>query len=187
MPRLNRSAFESLRFELRFLPSFSTDLEAILVEIWQSPCDFKSRDFKLLQLRFCNFQELSGTPNHWYFLRSIAGTNGRRTAVQIEGVLPYKLDVYRSASLSPKLRSQQDTALQMVGVLRYNIEVYCQYFIDKLYGLGAPKQCPILASTKRRMRPLLVDTKVAVRVCAFTPKQTTISYSNIPKGPFHTK
>ena len=32
-------------------------------------------------------QELSGTPNHQYFLKSIAGTNGRRTAVQIRGVL----------------------------------------------------------------------------------------------------
>ena len=32
-------------------------------------------------------QELSGTPNPWYFLKSIASTNGRRTAVQIGGVL----------------------------------------------------------------------------------------------------
>ena len=32
-------------------------------------------------------QELSGTPNPRYFLKSIAGKNGRRTAVQIGGVL----------------------------------------------------------------------------------------------------
>ena len=34
-------------------------------------------------------QELSGTPNHWYFLKSIAGTNGRRIAVQKGGVLQH--------------------------------------------------------------------------------------------------
>ena len=35
-------------------------------------------------------QELSGTPNHWYFyLKSTAGTkNGRRTAVRIGGNSP---------------------------------------------------------------------------------------------------
>ena len=32
-------------------------------------------------------RELSETPNHWYFLKSAAGRNGRRTAVQIGGVL----------------------------------------------------------------------------------------------------
>ena len=31
----------------------------------------------------------------------------------------------------------------MGGVLRYKLEVYCQYFSDKLYGLGVPEQCPI--------------------------------------------
>ena len=38
-------------------------------------------------------QELSGTPNHWYSLKSLAGTNGRRTAVQIGGMLQYQLVV----------------------------------------------------------------------------------------------
>ena len=42
---LNSQRFESLRFELRFLPSFSTDSEAILLAILLSPCDFKSRKF----------------------------------------------------------------------------------------------------------------------------------------------
>ena len=45
-------------------------------------------------------QELSGTPNHCYFLKSIDGTNGRRTSVQIEGVLQYELEVYCGISLS---------------------------------------------------------------------------------------
>ena len=85
------------------------------------------------------YQELSGTPNPWYFLKSIAGTNGRRSAVQMGGVLQYKLEVYCSVSLSPKLSSQRGTALQMRGVLRYKLEMYRQYFSDKLFGLGAPK------------------------------------------------
>ena len=37
------------------------------------------------------------------FLKSIAGTNGRRTAAQMGGVLQYKLEVYCGVSLSPKL------------------------------------------------------------------------------------
>ena len=87
----------------------------------------------------CVNQELSGTPHPWHFHKSIAGANGRRTAVQIGGVLQYKLVVYCSVSLSPKLRSQRGTALQMGGVLRYKLEVYRQYLSDKLYGLGVPK------------------------------------------------
>ena len=67
---------------------------------------------------------------------SIAGTNGRRTAVQIGGVMQYKLEVYCGVSLPPKLRSQRGTALQMKGVLRYTLEVY--------YGLGVPKWSPFL-------------------------------------------
>ena len=55
------------------------------------------------------------TPNPRHFLKSIAGTNGRRTAVQIGGVLQYKLEVHCGVSLSPKFRSQQGTALQMGG------------------------------------------------------------------------
>ena len=45
---------------------------------------------------------------------------------------------------SPKLRSQRGRALQMGDVLRYKLEVYRQYFSDKLYGLGVPKQSPNL-------------------------------------------
>ena len=60
-------------------------------------------------------EELSGTPNPRYFLKSIAGTNGRRTAIQIGGALQYKLEVYCGVSLSPELRSQRGTALQMWG------------------------------------------------------------------------
>ena len=49
------------------------------------------------------YQELSGTPNHWYFLNSIAGINGRRAAVQRGGVLQYKLEVYCGVFLSPRI------------------------------------------------------------------------------------
>ena len=76
----------------------------------------------------------SGTPNPWYLLNSIAGTNGRRTAVQIGGVL--RLEVYCGVSLSPKFRSRQGAALQMGGVLRYKLEVYHlsqHYYITARY------------------------------------------------------
>ena len=70
----------------------------------------------------------------------------RRTAVQI-GVLRYKWEVYCGVSLSSRLRSQQGTALQMGGVPQYKLEVYCQYFSDKLYGLGVPGQCPFMKTS----------------------------------------
>ena len=66
-------------------------------------------------------QALSGTPHHWYFLKSIAGTNGRRTAVQIGGVVQYNLEVYCGVSLYSELRSRQGTALQKGSILRYRV------------------------------------------------------------------
>ena len=46
-----------------------------------------SHDWTRFKVPF--IQELSGTHSHWYFLKSIAGTNtnGRRTGVQIGGAL----------------------------------------------------------------------------------------------------
>ena len=82
-------------------------------------------------------QEHSGTPNHWYFLKSIAGTNGRHTAVQIGRVVQYKLEVYCSISLSLRLRSQEGTALQMGGVLRYKLEVYYSTFRQVVRVVGS--------------------------------------------------
>ena len=41
-----------------------------------------------------------------------------------------------------EIGGQQGTALQMGCVRRYKLDVYCQYFSDKLYVLGVPKQCP---------------------------------------------
>ena len=93
-------------------------------------------------------QEFFGTPNHSDSLKSIVGTTGRRTAVQIGGVLQYKLEVCCGISL----RSQQGTSLQIGGVQRYKLEVYCQYFSDKLYGLGVPKQSPIALKTEATMQ-----------------------------------
>ena len=71
----------------------------------------------------------SGTfrnPQPLVFLKSIAGTNGRRTVVQLGGVLQYKLEVYCYS----KLRSRQGTALQMDRVPRYKLdsEVYYSTF-----------------------------------------------------------
>ena len=56
--------------------------------------------------------------------------------------------------LSSRLRSQEGTALQMGGVLRYKLEVCCQYFSDKLYGLGALEQCPSSRSRKSSAKTL---------------------------------
>ena len=47
------------------------------------------------------------TPNPWYFLKSIAGTNGRHTAVQIGGVLQYKLEVDCGVSLLQSLEASE--------------------------------------------------------------------------------
>ena len=93
----------------------------------------------------------SGTfrkPQPLAFSQNIAGTNGRRTVVQIGGVRQYKLEVHCGVSLSPKFTSQQGRALQMGGVLRYKLEVYCQYFSDKLYRLGVPEQFPFSIKIK---------------------------------------
>ena len=68
--------------------------------------------------RFQVAQELSGTPNHRYFLKRIAGTNGRRTAVQIGGVLQYKLEVYCGASLLSQ-------SLEASKAQRYKWWAYC--------------------------------------------------------------
>ena len=57
-------------------------------------------------------QELSGTPNPRYFLKSNAGTNGRHTAVQMGGVLRYKWEAYCGTN-------GRHTAVQMGGVLRH--------------------------------------------------------------------
>ena len=103
-------------------------------------CDLGNCVAKTLRCCVCVWkatnQELSGTPNPWYFLKSIASANGRRITSTIGGVLQYKLEVYCGVSLSPKLRSQQGTALKTGGVLRYKLEVYRQYFSDTLYGFG---------------------------------------------------
>ena len=42
-----------------------------------------------------NFQELSRTPDPWYFLESNASTNGRRTAVQMGGLKARKAQRYK--------------------------------------------------------------------------------------------
>ena len=55
-------------------------------------------------------------------------TNGRRTAVQMGGVL--------RVSLSSKLRSQESAAIQMGGVLPYKLEVYCRTFQTSCRGWG---------------------------------------------------
>ena len=74
-----------------------------------------------------------------------AGTGGSGMG----GVLRYKWELYYSISLSSRLRSQQGTALQMGGVLRYKLEMYCQYFSDRLYGLGVPEQRPSMQTMAR--------------------------------------
>ena len=59
--------------------------------------------------------------------------------------------MYCGVSRSSRLRSQHGRALRMGGVLRYKLEVCCKYFLDKLYGLGVPEQCPTAARCYQRM------------------------------------
>ena len=68
----------------------------------------------------------------------------RALLVQMGGIVRYKWEAYcsrnwRCIAAFPFLQvleaSQQGTALQM-GASWYQLEVYCQYFSDKLYGLG---------------------------------------------------
>ena len=68
----------------------------------------------------------------------IAGTNGRRIAVQIGGVV-CRFPFFKAWKLA------RHSVTNGGGVLRYKLEVHCQYFSDKLYGLGVPEQCPCIA------------------------------------------
>ena len=70
------------------------------------------------------------------FSQKYCRTNGRRTAVQMGGVLQYKWEVYCWVSLSSRLRSQEGPAIQMGGVLPYKLEVYCRTFFETSRGWG---------------------------------------------------
>ena len=65
-----------------------------------------------------------------------SGTNGRRAAVQIGGVLRrFKFSILELIAQKPARYSVTNgggTAVQIGGVQHY--------FLDKLYGLGVPKQ-----------------------------------------------
>ena len=95
------------------------------------------------------FQELSGTPNPWYFSKVSPVQMGGVPPVQIGGVLQYKLEVYCGVSFSPKLRSQRGTALQMGGVGEYcgtNWRCTTSTFQTRCTGWGfLYKQSPTLA------------------------------------------
>ena len=65
----------------------------------------------------------SGTfrwPQPQVFSRKYCHTNGRRTAVQMGGVLQYKWEVYCWVSLSSSLRSQEGATIQMGAYCRVN-------------------------------------------------------------------
>ena len=48
------------------------------------------------------------------------------------------------------------------GVLRCELEVYCQYFSDKLYGLGVPEQFPIMWPSTPTPGPFVPTTRPSV-------------------------
>ena len=73
----------------------------------EGKCQRETHSYLIFCCSLFFFQELSGTPNPQYFLKSITGTNGRCTAVQIGGVLQYKLEVYCGVSLSSRLRTSK--------------------------------------------------------------------------------
>ena len=79
------------------------------------------------------------------------GIFSKVSPVQIGGALRYKLEAccstnWRCIAAFPFLQSLEASEAQprckWGAVLRYKLEVYRQYFSDKLYGLGAPKQSP---------------------------------------------
>ena len=71
---------------------------------------------------------------------------GGISPVQIGGVSTVRVGGVLRRFPSPKFRSQQGAALQMRGVLRYKLEIYRQCFSDKLYGLGGAEQFPMFAA-----------------------------------------
>ena len=71
------------------------------------------------------------------FSQKSCRTNGRRTAVQMGGVLQYKWEVYCWVALSSRLRRQEGTAIQMGNVLPYKLEVYCSTFSEASRGWGS--------------------------------------------------
>ena len=68
----------------------------------------------------------------------------------------------------------------MGGVLRYKLEVYCQYFLDKLYGLGAPKQCPVVFGARDFIEELL-GTSTPHHQCPPLLVQPTLPFHSPPR------
>ena len=69
----------------------------------------------------------------------LAAQHGRRPAIQMGGVL--------LGFLSSRLRSQEGTAIQMGGILPYKLEVYCSTFSETSRGWwGSPEASHIKAS-----------------------------------------
>ena len=86
-----------MSFETQGNQTFWQDIPGFCRDIPGAPEKFEKKQFVFNSRPQSNLQELSGTYNHWYFLKSISGTNGRRTAVQIGGEAQrYKLGVYCS-------------------------------------------------------------------------------------------
>ena len=65
-----------------------------------------------------------------YKWEAYRNTNGRRTAIQMGGVLT------ASISLSSEHMGTESTAIQMGGVLQYKLEVYFDTFVEKWSWLG---------------------------------------------------
>ena len=63
-------------------------------------------------------------------------TNGRCTAVQVGGVLPYKWEVYCWVAQSSRVTSKEGTAMQMGGALPNKLEVYCSTLPETSRGWG---------------------------------------------------
>ena len=85
--------------------------------------------FSLTSLLAPSNEELSGDPNPQYVLKSTAVQMGG--VLQYK-----KLEVYCLVSLSSRLRSQEGTAIQITGVLPYKLEVYGSTFFKTSRGWG---------------------------------------------------
>ena len=109
------------------------------------------------------------------WIKSIAGTNGRRTAVQIRGVLQYNLNVHCSVSLCSRLRSQEGTALQMGGVLWYRLEVYCSTFLTVWPATVLSHKCDIHSLLKDNH--IARDNRLPVHLSALAVVVTSYCHS----------
>ena len=89
--------------------------------------------------------EHSGDHNHQDFAKvlrcELAGVNGRRTAIQMGGVLTI-------FPFPPSVGAPKETATQIGGVLQYKLDLHCDTFLRSTGGWGSDILLSCLRSEK---------------------------------------